>query len=173
MKKYVILLLSFSILTCSIVSFAQSSSSAPNAKASTSVAPSTANSEPTETFAEYDSKKLWLAIPMGYIVGFGSGHMVQGRFHDYGYWWAIADGLGWFLIASGAGSCDIGDVSCQNSQEDRQTMGRTILMASHFTQMVDTAIWGYKYKMEYDENSTSYNLIPTPQGILALATFRF
>lgn len=126
-----------------------------------------------ETFAEYDSKKLWLAIPMGYIVGFGSGHMVQGRFHDSGYWYAIADGVGWFLIASGSGSCDIGDVSCQNSQEDRQTLGRTVIMASHFIQMVDTAIWGYKYKMDYEEDSVSYSLIPTPQGVLALGTLRF
>jgi hypothetical protein len=102
----------------------------------------------------YDSKKLWAAVPASYLIGFGSGHYIQGRFAQTGKYYAAIDAIAWIVYSHYLPQCRVQDISCRETREDRLTFGRNALMISHYAQLFDSSIWGYKYYLKNKANES-------------------
>jgi hypothetical protein len=106
------------------------------------------------------------------LLGFGLGQVLQDRLQGYAIAYPVADGLGWLLLASGMGGCRPGGAAdCEKKKDRRQTMGLLLLGASRVAQVLDSGVWAHSYWKGGGE--PSFAVVPTDEGVLLSAQFRF
>lgn len=150
-------------------------STAPNAQAPTKplIHPRVAKEKAThEKEGEIRWSKVAGAPAASLLLGFGLGQVIQDRLQGYAIAYPVADGLGWLLLASGMGSCRPGSAAdCEKKKDRRQTLGLLLLGASRLAQVLDAGIWAHGYWKNGGE--PSFAVVPTEEGVLLSAQFRF
>lgn len=120
----------------------------------------------------FESYRIWAAIPVSGLIGFGLGHAIQSRYEtEYGWAYTIFDSA---VLASGLffnmGDCAPGDNSCTDRRHQISNTLTGIWHVSQIAQVVDTSIWSYRY---YRRTHPIISLLPTRSGLQIGAAFSF
>lgn len=88
------------------------------------------NTTPTQTIS---SERKIAGLAAGYVIGFGTGHLVQGRYLEKGWLFTIGDAIGTYATLQGLRGCAFSQ--CENSF----WVGLALLTVFKTWQLVDLA----------------------------------
>ena len=114
--------------------------------------------------------KTWdyAAVPVGGLVGFGLGHVMQKRYVDnYGYVFTALDGaIVVFGVLGVFASCVDGDTSCEEDKDDIEKSATGIWWASRLTQayLLTKFIRKHQYADAMKRPNFQFALLPTKRG---------
>ena len=112
---------------------------------------------------KYDSKRIWLAIPVGGFVGFGLGHTIQERYAEYAWVFTGVDAAAvLFGLFYNFGDCAPQDSTCKDQRTQKTNAATAVWAVSRLVQVSDLSIWSYKYYNRF--NSSAY-FTPTKAGV--------
>jgi hypothetical protein len=117
-----------------------------------------------------------LAIPVGGIIGFGLGHVIQNRYSSYRWVYPTIDGITMLIVATNMGDCYPTDQSCKDRQSKMGGLASVLFFGSRLAQIVDLTMFAVhqNYVVSPPQRPWSFAILPdSNSGAHASLTWSF